>query len=299
MPLTKPARRLTIIFALCVTLFGASASLADTPLLSAPKWKGLYYRLSLLFVSAEAEIHIRQPELKEVRAILVSPPGLSLPDPQQAPFELAIYSDNLGRMSDTRLWYGNDLKLLQMTRFDSGKKHRRKVYRYLPDGFWSSQRLPKNSREVHDESQWSVVESETVRNPEALKNANVLEDSLLFHLVSVLPLREKGESFQYYSYIDDNVFENRLQVQGNEEIEVDFVEKYPGRDKWVEGDVSLVHILLHARALDAKDQDDFQIMGLKGDLSLYVDAKTGVLVQLSGEVDYLGRVNIVLYKVEF
>ena len=263
-----------------------------------PQWKALHYRLSLLFVSAEADIQVRKPDRDEVMSALINPAGLRVIRPGPEVYELLIKTDNLGRRSESRVWYTPDFKMLQMSRFDSGKRHRRKVFRYLQDGFWSFQRNPKNDEEADDESKWSEEATKVVHKPEALKSVSVIEDSLLFHMVATLPLRKKGDSYDYYSYINDAVFKNRLEVVGKRDVEVDYVEKYPGREKWVEGDTELVHIRVISQAVDAKNQDDFEIMGLKGALSLYVDAKTGVLVQLSGDVDYLGRVDITLYKVE-
>jgi len=297
MPQLFPIKKAILL--LCCCFVAAASAQADTATAQIPAWKALHYRLSLLFVSAEAAVHIRHPELSEISSGLINPPGLSVIKPDKDVYELLIETDNLGRRSDTRIWYTADFRMLQMSRFDSGKRHRRKIFRYLDDGFWSFQRSPKNDNEIKNESQWSVEETKIVRKPEDLKSTAVIEDSLLFHLVSQLSLRKTGDNYTYYSYINDGVFQNQLQVVGRRDLEVDYVEKFPAGDKWVEGEKEVVHIRVRSRALDAKNQDDFEIMGLKGDLSLYVDAKSGLLVQLSGDVDYLGRVDIVLVKAEF
>ena len=288
--------RVIVLLLMLAPFFTAQA--ADAP--SAPlQWKALHYRLSLLFVSAEADVYWRQLSVDELKHDLVKPDDLTPIANGNEAYEISIRTDNLGRRSDTKLWYRPDLQVLQMTRHDSGKQHRQKVYRYLPDGFWSFQRSPKDDAEIADESRWSEQSTKVVHKPAALKQVPVIEDSMLFQMVSVLPLRKKGDSYEYYSYINDAVFRNRLEVVGLRDVEVDYVEKFPDHDKWREGERELLLIRVTSTAMDAKNQDDFEIMGLKGNLSLYIDPKTGVLVQLSGHVDYLGRVNITLYKVEF
>lgn len=267
--------------------------------LALPSWKALYYRLSLLFVSAEAEIYFTQRPAQSLGEELLHPPGQKLLEPGSQVYEIRSHSDNLGRISDMTLWYRPDLQVLQLTRFDSGKRHRRKIYRYTEDGFWSFRRSPGNDAEIPNEQKWSDASTTIVHKPADLKDKPVLEDSLLFHMVSVLPLRNKGDRYQYYSYINDAVFANELRVVGKQALEVDYVEKRASGDHWMEDQKEVLHIKLHSRALDAKNQEDFEIMGLKGDLSLYVEPKSRVLVQLSGDVDYVGRVDIVLHKVEF
>jgi len=298
MPQVSKIKKMSFLISFCLAMAPIGMAQAAEAL-ALPQWKALHYRLSLLFVSAEADITIRQASNQELQKNLLNPPGVALKIADQPLYQLSITTDNLGRKSDTQVWYSGDFKMIQLSRFDSGKRYRRKVFRYLPDGFWSYQRSPKNDDEIEDESRWSVEETKSVQKPAELKSVEVIEDSLLFHLVSVLPLRKKGDSYQYYSYINDAVFLNRLQVVGKKDVDVDFVEKFPDHDKWREGETELVHIKVHATAVDAKNQEDFEIMGLKGDLSLFVDPNTGVLVQLSGHVDYLGQVDIALYKVEF
>ena len=44
---------------------------------------------------------------------------------------------------------------------------------------------------------------------------------------------------------------------------------------------------------------DFDFLGLKGDIDLYMDPATRVLVQVSGKADYIGRTDIKLKEVSF
>ena len=52
-------------------------------------------------------------------------------------------------------------------------------------------------------------------------------------------------------------------------------------------------------AIDPAMQGDFDFLGLKGDIDLYLDPKTRVLVQISGTVDIVGYTDILLREATF
>ena len=52
-------------------------------------------------------------------------------------------------------------------------------------------------------------------------------------------------------------------------------------------------------AIDPAADGDFEFLGLKGDIDLYLDPKTRVLVQISGSLDIVGYTDILLRSASF
>jgi hypothetical protein len=56
---------------------------------------------------------------------------------------------------------------------------------------------------------------------------------------------------------------------------------------------------MNAVPIDPSEKDDFEFLGMKGDIDLYIDPDTRVLVQISGNADIIGYTDIKLKEVTF
>ena len=56
---------------------------------------------------------------------------------------------------------------------------------------------------------------------------------------------------------------------------------------------------MNAVPIDPSEGDKFDFLGLKGDIHLYMDPVTRVLLQISGKADIIGHTDITLKEVVF
>ena len=56
---------------------------------------------------------------------------------------------------------------------------------------------------------------------------------------------------------------------------------------------------MNAIPVDPAGADEFDFLGLKGDIDLYLDPDNRVLVQISGKADVIGHTDIKLIEVSF
>jgi hypothetical protein len=63
--------------------------------------------------------------------------------------------------------------------------------------------------------------------------------------------------------------------------------------------IDALRLSLRARALTAieGEDEDFSFLGLKGDITIFIDSGSGIPIQISGDIPTIGRVDLKLYDV--
>ena len=103
-----------------------------------------------------------------------------------------------------------------------------------------------------------------------------------------------------YIFTKHGIYKLELDAIGYRNIEVDFESNQSARKSTIyNDDFRALHIRMNGVAIDPASQDDFELLGLKGDIDLYLDPETRVLVQISGTVDIVGYTDIKLKAVTF
>ncbi len=87
-------------------------------------------------------------------------------------------------------------------------------------------------------------------------------------------------------------------VHGNSQTEVDYVEESAAGERRISGQVETLEISLDGQPLDRQTEEgDFEFLGLRGDVRLYLDKTVRVPLQLSGRIKYVGKGNVRLRRV--
>ena len=298
-------KQIQIIIALLLAIGGYPlSSLAQDPGLdpSRVKWTSLSYKTRLLFFGMNIEVKLNQISQATSRAALLEPKHGEGTMPQTDPtYRIDLGTRILGRNSFISLWFDPDGTAFQRTQTDTGKKHRVKTYRVLKNGYYSLQAKPKENEKKLPPKMWTDIgEGKNIFNTFPPTGTIITEPTALYYLVSASPLEKPGDRFEQYIFTKHGIYRLNLQAVGYQNIRVKFERNQrPGKETVFNDDFAALHIRLNGVPIDPAAQDDFDLLGLKGDIDLYMDPESRVLVQISGKIDIVGYTDIRLQAVTF
>jgi hypothetical protein len=278
-----------LVWGLATLAVTAPARSQDTTPAAEVTWRKLAFTATKLLVTAHADVAFEWREPAEVSGeLLTDVPGLPIvPRARLGAIELG--SRFLSRRSSTTLLFDpSSLEAYQSSSRDYGKRNRLKVYRYGHDGVFTRRLRPASVEEGALEPEAWSDRSEQIH---PLRADGVLSDpASLFYLLSVADPSDyaKGGTMMAFS---------RSQAQP---IEIDFVGVEPLRVSFdlhgpsspeddperIDGEVETLHYALRPAA----EAEEFQLLGLEGDLDLWIEVARRIPVQVSGRVSPLGKV---------
>ncbi len=259
------------------------------------RWSKLGYSASKFLITVNSEVNFQRLEGEAGRGELSSVPEGEAKDSGSDPIvKLSLVTSLLGRQSMIDVWMKPDATVLQRTTLSTGGKQRYKLQRYMPQGAFSIRRRPGDkSEEKNDLSGWSNVSERYYTIPEAEQELPLTEAEGLFYLVAAANIAKPGDTMKVYLFDEEGTLELHLAAAELEQIKVSFIESKAGKETKVSGKMDTLKI--HASATRYADQTadaNFQFLGCKGDIDLYLDLERRVIVQVSGQVEYMGTVNI-------
>ena len=266
------------------------------------KWTSLAYKTHVLFFGMKIDVQMNQISLASSKAALLTPKQGEGTVPQVDPtYRIDMRTNILGRNSFISLWFDPDGTAFQRSQTDTGRKHRVKTYRILKNGYYSRQAKPKaNEKELPPNKWTNIGEGKNKFNALPPTGTVITEPTALYYLVSASPLNKPGDKFQQYIFTKHGIYQVDLHAIGYQNIEVNFKSNRNGEESTVYDDeFKALHIRMTGVAIDPAMQGDFDFLGLKGDIDLYLDPKTRVLVEISGTVDIVGYTDILLREATF
>lgn len=287
-------------------------SLNSYPLLAQPqeseldpsrvKWTSLYYKTYIVFFSMKIRANLNQLPLSDSKKALLTPKAGQGAMPKQDPtYRIDLDTKILGRKSLISLWFDPDGSAFQRTQTDTGSKKRVKTYRILKNGYYSRQSKPKEHEVDLPPHKWTQLgEGEKTFNKLPSAGAVIAEPTALYYLVSASNLNKPGDKFQKYIFTKYGIYQLSLHAVDYQNIEVDYKSREGDKKRSIsEDEYKTLHIRMNAVPIDPTEKDDFDFLGMKGDIDLYIDPDTRVLVQISGIADILGYTDIQLKEVTF
>ena len=265
-------------------------------------WTSLSYKTRVLFFGMNIDVQMNQISLAKSKAALLTPKYGEGTIPQTDPtYRIDLGTKILGRKSFISLWFDPDGTAFQRKQTDTGKKHRVKTYRILKNGFYSVQAKPKEDEEELPPNRWTDIgEGNNKFNKLPPTGTIISEPTALYYLVSASPLNKPGDKFEQYIFTKHGIYKLDLNALDYQNIKVKFESNQSGKNNTVYNkNFRTLHIRMKGVAIDPATQDDFDLLGLKGDIDLYLDPETRVLVQISGAIDIVGYTNIKLKAVTF
>jgi hypothetical protein len=265
------------------------------------KWSSLRYKTYIVFFSMNVKVQLKQISQATSKAALLTPKqGLGTMPQADPTYRIDLDSKIMGRKSFISLWFDPNGNAFQRTQTDTGSKQRVKTYRILQDGYYSHETKPTENEQDLPPSKWTQVgEGSKTFNKMPRAGATVAEPTALYYLVSASHLNKPGDKFQEYIFTKHGIYQLNLHAVDYKEIETDYVLRQDGKKQKSQGEYKTLHIRMNAVPIDPSASDGFDFLGLKGDIDLYMDPTTRVLLQISGKADIIGHTDITLKEVVF
>lgn len=272
-------------------------------------WKHLSFRGKHFLGEVKTVVSLAGLPTGEAQKMLIHPPRGSalqastarvmLLDVQSAVDPLFGGTD----ISGSRAWFTpDDAAALQRVRSRRGDDIWQNTYRFTQNGVYRIRKKPGRADEKQlAPEHWTKIKESFYAYPhKRAESLSVLEPTGLLYLASARAFRERAALRTLYVFDRKQLHEVRVQVSGRQRLKVSYIEKNQKNDIRREGMTDTLKISFKPRALAFPDQqpEEFSFMGLKGDFEIYIDAATGIPVQISGQIANIGKVHIRLQTVE-
>jgi hypothetical protein len=263
-------------------------------------WARLEFAASKLWLSAQASIATTARHHDEIAGRLIpSGAGQPVPAPEQV-VELTYSASGMGRQSRTTLWLdGASGAAIQRTQVDTGSRQRHRIYRYTDAGAWHRTERPANARERKLPAEQWTERSEGFRSyPPEAKGLIITEPAALLWLISAVELTRSGDQVQLFTFSRRQVHRVSVRVAGTKAARVDYRESTGNGARQRTGEIEVLQLLIRGQPLQAEtdEDDEFELLGLQGDIELLLEPAARVPLALSGRAKIVGQVVFRLHE---
>ena len=282
-------------------VLGSAAALDGSQL----EWSELRFHASKFFISIDADVALADVAPGDVDGLLIDA-GEGAEVAAAGPTkELVFTTEAFGRNTRAAvLLNAEDGATLQRTSHDTGKRNRHRIYRYTDIGAYQKTWWPVGEEEeslpTDQWQQWSKFEEGMRPFAEEVHGKIVTDPGALLYIVGAAPLNEPGDKIEILAYARKNVHRVQVEVAGMEKIKVKYDQEggpNPGSKK---GKVDAIKLLVRGQMVDDGDSDDqFELLGLRGDIDIHIDPVTRVPLQIEGNVKIAGHAVMRLARLKF
>jgi hypothetical protein len=263
-------------------------------------WSELTFSTSVLFFKVKAEIKFKKIPATQAASDLIKPnPGDSeviMPRHDQV-YMLSSHTSNFGRNSTLEFWFEDDLTALQRTQTETGRKTIVRTYRFLNSGAYRSDILPAKGEKKLPPAKWTQTSTQFYPYPSELPPYKMTDNNVIFYAVSAANLNQKGDQVTFLTFDKEHINLVELVLEGTEEIETDYVAYTKNGEKRIRETVDALRVSIKSEPVNKNvDKKDFVFLGVKGDISIYIHPQSRMLLQVSGNADYIGHTDITLSR---
>ncbi len=265
------------------------------------------YRAQKLIFSVTTRARLTIVTAASVRDALRTPPGRSALAPVGDSVASLVVETDLpfGRHDVTRILLDpEDGAALQADRVTSSRGGSRTVTRYLAGGVYNWRSSPTGrAEEKLPPERWSRQREWFAPYPAELPPGGVVTDGFaLLPLTEAARLDRPGATLRVYVPSYHNFLALDFVPTGFERRDLRVEEQTPTGLRRHDGPrlVRVVRIAAHAVPGTGRETPhELGVLGFQGDVTLLVDARTGVPLTLIGRADYIGMLTAKLVRVRF
>ncbi len=258
----------------------------------------LNYEASKLFMSFDTAVTLDKKSVSEIKKDLVTPKDNNALTPDSgAVYIVSTDSSFFGKHTTYTMWFDDNAAMLQrLKELRRGSKSNVKLYRFSQNG-------KHDFRKNYDDENF-VVNLGEVKNwgnsyseyPVKVEEGQAIsESSALLYLVSQLKLENPGDEEDLVLYSGGQLVNTKLTVTEKTNLKVDFKIVSGGQNQqFKEKKRSVIKIVVKPVDSQGNPVKTLKVMGLQGNISMYIDEATRLLLQITGEVDVAGEVDIKL-----
>ncbi|MCP4655072.1 MAG: hypothetical protein GY856_06590 [bacterium] len=265
-------------------------------------WTRLRFRAEKLFLTAYSEVELKTLRTPEVAsALIASPRSVALMPSGPQTLLLALESSSGSRDSLVRVWFSpHDAAALQRLKLRGGKKAYKKIFRFTRDGTYSLRTAPENRRQGRlPPEQWGRVEEFFYPVSSGSSCPAISEPSLLFYVISAARLAAGGEPVRICVFSRKSVIPLEIAVRGSRRLAVDYSEASAQAERRRTEEITATEIGIKVPELDDEgEKADFKLLGLGGDVAIFIEESSRIPVQVSGRIPGLGKIDVKLIEVD-
>lgn len=269
---------------------------------SAPEWSRVELRARKLAITARTTLALQRLDARTVEPMLARAPELEGIAPEAADvLRIDARSAALGTESMLSVWLDPlSGRALQRERVDTVRDGRYKLQRYVDGGVYEWQRRGDATNRDADPSSWRLKRERLDRFSGTGHDDGIVTDTLaLLYLAAGLRERSSGEALRYRVYSDGGLYEVSLLSRGVERVSASYRWRRGNESGSASGKVEMLHVGFEAALIESEEPDAaFDLLGLEGDIELYLDPASGAPLQLTGRDARLGKIRIYATEVE-
>jgi hypothetical protein len=265
-------------------------------------WAEVRMTASKLFLTAEATVRLRTLPATRIVNDLKDAPGATPIAPGPDVLELVYDTRGAGRRSLlTLLMDPLSGAALQRTQVEAEGRFRQRIYRFGDLGAYQRSRYPASNAEKRlPPARWTDTSEDLRRYPDPPAGRPVVEPTGLLYLVAAADLDQSGDSLEVLVFRRRDTQVVRIEVVKPKPVDVHYDELWPMGT--IQRREQLQPIRLILRGLPqpgaaAGEDDQLELLGLRGRLELLLDPVTRAPLQLSGNVKVIGTVTLKLAAV--
>jgi hypothetical protein len=263
------------------------------------QWSSLEFVASKLLITVRSSVELDYKTSTEAgEQLVVVPRGeMIVPQSSRDVLSMRITTRLLGRESAIKLWMlGGDGQALQRERLDSGRKNRYKVYRYLKDGVHALRRSPDKGEKELPHPRWSKERESRYPYADGGADRVVVDSSAILYLLSGEALRQPGDSLTVQVFSNKTVIPVRISVEDVAEIRALVELQIDGNTAEETRGREALQLSIEPLAGPDVEQEDFELLGLSGALTVMLDREYRVPLSIMGKADALGQVTVRLKR---
>ena len=265
------------------------------------RWSELHFRASKLTVTATSEVRIDSEPVGRAAGQWLEPAtGRPVSPRGDRVVRVSLQSEVLGKRSDLDLWLDPiSAAAIQRTQLEAGRKvrhHRHRALRFTDSGVFH---LTHRATEETVDRPWQewTPSPDFVSFPSAVDTSVVMEPSALFYLLAVADLDQVGDRLETHVFSKGRLMRVTLLVAEQTDIKVDYLEVRKNGEERVRGRRPVVRIDLRAAPVAQEGSGkDFEFLGLRGEVEVYLEPTERIPLQISGDIRYAGRGRVRLQR---
>lgn len=303
MSLAVRHRWVTAAALLCASLVSAGEAPPAAPVFDPARvgWSEISMTATKLFLSADARLTLRMVPETSIRRELLPIPGVPAIAPGAEVLELVYEASGLGRRSRlTLLMDPVNGAAIQGAHHDQEGKYRYRTWRYGETGVYLRTRWPVNrAEESLPPAKWSKTSEGPRLYPVDPTGQPVLESTGLLYAIAAAALDKPGDQVELLVFRRRETQIVHVEVTEPRAISVNYAEVWPSGAVQRRGKITPLRLTLRALPVvdpsgkaGAVSDDDFELLGLRGNIELALDAETRTPLMLSGSAPIFGKVTL-------
>ena len=293
-----PFIALPLAFVLFFGNLGTSRAQSHSPLLLDAKrirWSHLVFGAESVWVDVKVDVRLESQSKEKIQAeLLENRQGDAIPIPEAGGYRLTtdIESDAAFKAKVNKhnlVWFiPRDGTALGRFRLRQGKDDFKKVYRFTRQGVFRYRQEPKNKQEARKEpDQWTdILDTFYSYAPAQLGCTNVTDRLLLIYIAAASGMPENKQPLSVCAFGKRALFHVKLKPAGLESIKAEFTEIKNQIETRRQGKINAFKIDLETQQLpsDLGIDENFSFLGLRKNISIYLEPETNLPIQISGEI---------------